>query len=189
MAMFTEKTQIRELSRELALPEGVTATMNSGILQVKGPLGVVKKNFNLIRVTVTAEGEQVKIKPFGTKKQDKAVLGTCESIIRHIIDGVTEGFTYKMKVAFAHFPVTVKIKGKEVQVENFYGERSPRIAEIVGDCKVFTQGDDMIIQGVSVEDVGHTVANIEQATKVKRKDQRVFLDGIYLYEKVRGQSA
>ena len=188
MVMSTEKIQTSELSRELALPEGVTATMNSGVLQVKGPLGVVKKDFNLIRATVKVDRKQVEIKPFGTKRQDKAVLGTCESIIRNIIDGVTKGFTYKMKVAFAHFPVTVKIKGKEVHVENFYGERSPRIAKIVGDCKVSTQGDDIIIQGVSVEDVGHTAANIEQATKVKRKDQRVFLDGIYLYEKVRGQN-
>src|SRR3989304_1566679 len=117
--MSTEKTQIRELSRELALPEGVNATMTSGILKVSGPLGLVTKDFNLIRITVTVDGKQVKIKPFGTKKQDKAVLGTCESIIRNIIDGVTKGFTYKMKVAFAHFPVTVKIKGKEVHVENF----------------------------------------------------------------------
>ena len=90
-----------------------------------------------------------------------------------------------MKVVFAHFPITVKVKGKEVHVENFYGERSPRVAQIVGDCKASVQGDDVIIQGINVEDVGHTAANLEQATKVRRKDQRVFLDGLYVYEKVR----
>jgi len=44
----------------------------------------------------------------------------------------------------------------------------------------------VIIQGINLEDVSQTAANIEQATKVKRKDPRIFLDGIYVYEKEEG---
>ncbi len=66
------------------------------------------------------------------------------------------------------------------------GERSARVTEILGDCKVSVEGDDIIIKGVSLEDVGQTAANLEQATKIKRKDQRIFLDGIYVYEKIEG---
>ena len=66
------------------------------------------------------------------------------------------------------------------------GERSPRIAKIVGKCKVTVEGDDIIVKGVSVEDVGQTSANVEQATKIKRKDQRIFLDGVYIYHKEEG---
>ena len=50
------------------------------------------------------------------------------------------------------------------------------------------QEDDVIVRGVSLDDVGQTAANIEQATKVKRKDQRVFLDGVYIYEKRKEQN-
>jgi len=39
---------------------------------------------------------------------------------------------------------------------------------------------------MNLEDVGQTAANIEQGTKVKRKDPRVFLDGIYVYERLKG---
>ncbi len=99
---------------------------------------------------------------------------------------MTKGYLYRMKVVFAHFPVTVKVKGDTVGVENFMGERSARSAKIVGDCKVSVEGDDIIIKGVSLEDVGQTAANLEQATKIKRKDQRIFLDGIYVYEKKKG---
>jgi large subunit ribosomal protein L6 len=109
------------------------------------------------------------------------------SIINNMITGVTKGFTYKLKVAFAHFPITVKVKGDEVHVENFYGERAPRVAKIVGNCKIEVEEDDVIVKGVSIDDVGQTAANIEQATTVKRKDQRVFLDGVYIYEKRRGE--
>jgi large subunit ribosomal protein L6 len=88
-------------------------------------------------------------------------------------------------VIYAHFPVTVKVQGKKVVVENFYGERSPRVAEIVGDTKAEVQGEDIVLNGVSIQDVGQTAANLEQATMVKRKDQRVFLDGVYVYERIR----
>ena len=59
------------------------------------------------------------------------------------------------------------------------------MAEIIGDTKVDVQGEDLIVNGVSLQDVGQTAANLEQATTVKRKDQRVFLDGVYVYERIR----
>ncbi|MEM4727737.1 MAG: 50S ribosomal protein L6, partial [Candidatus Bathyarchaeia archaeon] len=45
------------------------------------------------------------------------------------------------------------------------------------------KGDDIILEGINIEDVGQTAANIQQATKTKRKDPRKFIDGIYVYEK------
>ncbi len=60
------------------------------------------------------------------------------------------------------------------------------MAKIVGACKVAIEGDDVIVKGVSVEDVGQTAANVELATKIKRKDQRIFLDGVYIYQKGEG---
>ena len=68
-------------------------------------------------------------------------------------------------------------------IKNFTGERGVRVAKIVGDTKVRVEGDDVIVQGINIEDVGQTAANIEQATRVKEKDPRVFLDGIYIYER------
>ncbi|MFQ6053494.1 MAG: 50S ribosomal protein L6, partial [Candidatus Bathyarchaeia archaeon] len=45
------------------------------------------------------------------------------------------------------------------------------------------QGDDIIIEGIDIEEVGQTAANIQRATKIRRKDLRKFLDGIYVYNK------
>ncbi len=99
---------------------------------------------------------------------------------------MTKGYTYRVKVVYAHFPISVKTKGDEILVENFVGERSPRVAKIVGACKVTVEGDDVIVKGVSLEDVGQTAANVELATKIKRKDQRVFLDGSLHIRKIGG---
>ncbi len=59
----------------------------------------------------------------------------------------------------------------------------------MGDTNVVPKGEDIIVQGINIEDVSQTAANIEMATKVKKKDPRVFLDGIYIYERQRGIEA
>ena len=101
-----------------------------------------------------------------------------------MIKGSTKGFTYKLKIVFAHFPITVKIKGKEISVDNFFGERSSRNSKIIGDdTKVTVQGEDVIISGSNIENVSQTAANLELATRIKNKDSRVFLDGVYIYSK------
>ena len=168
------------------LLKGVTASVDGRVLSVKGPLGTVKKNFNRIHVNIGIDSGKVQITSVSAKKKYVVSSNTVSSLVRNMVTGVTEGYLYKMKVVFAHFPVTVKVKGNTVVVENFMGERSARVTKIVGDCKVTIDGDDIIIKGVSLEDVGQTSANLEQATKIKRKDQRIFLDGVYVYEKKKG---
>jgi large subunit ribosomal protein L6 len=168
------------------LPDGVTASLQGRTLSIKGKLGESKKHFDKVNVNIGVEGNKVVISPFSKKKKDNVIINTVRSILNNMITGVTKGYTYRVKVVYAHFPITVKTKGKQVLVENFIGERSPRVSEILGDCKVTVEGDDVIVKGVSLEDVGQTAANIELATKIKRKDQRIFLDGLYIYHKEHG---
>ncbi len=182
--MATSTEVVRETAIEL--PEGVTAALNGRTLSLKGKLGEARKNFEKINVNIAVEGNRVVISPFSKKKKDNVIINTVHSIVNNMVTGVTKGFTYKLKVVYAHFPITVKTKGKQILVENFVGERSPRVSEIVGDCKVSIEGDDIVVKGVSVEDVGQTAANVELATKIRRKDQRIFLDGVYIYHKEEG---
>jgi len=165
------------------VPPEVKATLDVRILSIKGKLGEAKKRFDKVNVNLSVEGSRIVVSPFSAKKKDNVIINTVSSLVNNMVAGVTKGYTYRLKVVYAHFPITVKTKGDQVLVENFVGERSPRMARIVGDCKVSAEGDDVIVKGVSLEDVGQTAANIELATKIKRKDQRVFLDGIYIYQK------
>ncbi|MBI3859952.1 MAG: 50S ribosomal protein L6 [Thaumarchaeota archaeon] len=168
------------------LPEAVTASMDGRTLTIKGKLGETKKNFEKININVDLDGNKVVLTPFSKKKKDRVIVNTVSSLINNMATGVTEGYTYRLKVVYAHFPISVKTKGDEILVENFVGERSPRVAKVVGKCKVSIEGDDIVVKGVSVEDVGQTAANVELATKIKRKDQRIFLDGVYIYAKEKG---
>jgi large subunit ribosomal protein L6 len=100
-----------------------------------------------------------------------------------MIKGVSQGFVYKMKIVFVHFPTSVKVVEKEVHIENFIGERKARIAPILGNTKVTVKQDDVIIEGIDIDEVSQTAANIQTRTRIRNKDLRKFLDGIYVYSK------
>jgi large subunit ribosomal protein L6 len=97
--------------------------------------------------------------------------------------GVTEGWEYKMEVFYAHFPMQVSVDGDHVVIKNFLGEKAPRRAKIRGDTEIQVDGEEVTLSGPNKEDVGQTAADIEQLTRVKDKDTRVFQDGVYITEK------
>jgi large subunit ribosomal protein L6 len=182
--MSTKQTENHELT--ILVPETVKVTEKHRILNVEGPLGKTRKNFKKIPVDLQVSGKNITLKSFGTRKKDYAIFKTAESIINTLIKGVQQGYTFKMKIVYAHFPITVKVKDDKILVENFQGERAARISKIVGSTKVVSKGDDVIITGSVLTDVSQTAGSLQQNTKVKNKDHRVFLDGIYLFEKLDG---
>lgn len=174
----------QEIVADVEAPANVKVTMDRNILSVRGKLGTVKKDFTKLPATIIIDGHKITIKPYGSRKRDLAVTHTARSIIESMIKGVEKGYTYKLKIIFAHFPISVKVKGREINVENFFGERSPRVSRIIGEAtKVNVVGEDVVVQGPSLEDVSQTAANIELSTRTKDKDQRVFLDGLYVYSR------
>ena len=182
--MSTE--QLEKFQDEVEIPEGVTITQSKNMLSFVGPLGKTFKSFRRIPVNIEIKDNKVILKSTDYKKRDYAILHTARSIIRNICEGLIVGYTIKMKIVYAHFPVTVKVDGKTIIIENFQGERAPRKTHIVGNTKVIPKGEDVILTGEVWTDITQTAANIELKTKVKNKDHRVFLDGIYGYEKKKG---
>ncbi|HIH64336.1 50S ribosomal protein L6 [Methanothermobacter thermautotrophicus] len=170
------------IREEIPIPDGVDVTIDGGVT-VKGPKGELSRKFNHSEISMAVEDDKMVLEVKFPKKKDKAMIGTVRAHISNMITGVTEGFRYRMKIVYAHFPMSVKVAGDKVVIENFLGERHPRTARIVGDTKVQVKGDEVEITGINKEHVGQTMANIEQATKIKGRDPRVFQDGIYLVSK------
>lgn len=166
------------LREEIPIPEGIDVTIEDEVT-VKGSKGQLSRKFNYPNVVIKKDNGNVVLEAHFPKKKDKAMLGTIRSHISNMITGLTDGFTYNMKIVYAHFPMTVKAGKDKVTIENFLGERYPRTAKIVGSAKVQVKGEDVVVTGINKEDVGQTMANLEQATKIKGRDPRVFQDGIY----------
>ena len=101
-----------------------------------------------------------------------------------MVKGVTDGFTYTLKALYSHFPMTLAVQGNQLIVNNYFGERVPRSANILAGVDVKVQNKtEIVVSGIDKEAVGQTAANIERSTTVKKRDRRVFQDGIYLIEK------
>jgi len=179
--MSTKEVEIHEVT--IPIPDTVKIYEKHRILNVEGPLGKTRKTFKRIPVDLQVSGKSIILKSLGTRKKDYAIFKTAESLINSLIKGVQKGYTFKMKIVYAHFPITVKVKDGYINVENFQGERAPRVSKVFGDTKVVPKGDDVIVTGPVLTDVSQTAAALQQNTKVKNKDSRVFLDGIYLFEK------
>ena len=170
------------------IPEDVSVEVNEKKVKVSGKKGSLMKDFSHAPVTIVKENNHIKVYVRYGRKKEAAVVGTIASHIKNMILGVSKGFTYRMKIVYSHFPINVKVMGDKglVVIENFIGERAPRYAKIYGNVKVTVQGDDVVIEGIDINEVSQTAANIQSATKIRNKDPRVFLDGIYVYQKAVG---
>ena len=165
------------------IPEGVTVTIEDRKVTVKGQKVTLTREFPVSRISMTIQGSQVILICDLPKKKENALLGTFRSHITNMIIGVTGGFEYKMKIVYSHFPVKTSVKGDKFVIDNFLGEKYPRTASILGDTKISVKGDEVILTGPDKEAVGQTSANIEQITRIKGYDPRVFQDGIYIISK------
>ncbi|TDA30768.1 MAG: 50S ribosomal protein L6 [Hadesarchaea archaeon] len=168
---------------EIEIPEGVEVKIEGGRVEVSGPKGKVVRNLSLRDLEVRREGNKVRIYSRSDKRKVKAMAGTVKAHLRNAFKGVTQGFVYKLKIVYSHFPITVKVEGDRVTIHNLLGEKVPRVARIVGGAEVEVVGDEILVRGVDKEEVGQTALNIEQASRPKGKDPRVFQDGCYLFER------
>ncbi|MBI5229152.1 50S ribosomal protein L6 [Candidatus Micrarchaeota archaeon] len=165
------------------IPDGISVELTGESIRVKGPLGTLEKRFNSRLLKVEQKGNEVIVS--SDKKLTREVLSsvkTTEAHIRNMFEGVQKGYEKKLVCIFAHFPVSLEVKGSELLIKNFLGERVPRKAKIMDGVKVEAKGSELIVSGPGKEDVGQTARNIINATKVKGRDQRIFQDGIYLVE-------
>jgi len=169
--------------KEVEIPEGVRVEIDNGRVIVEGEKGKLERILYHPKIRVEKKDNRVVVECEFARKKEAALVGTFAAHIRNMIKGVTEGFIYKMKIVYSHFPMKVNVKDGEVIIENFLGEKFPRKAKIFGNVKVEVKGDEVIIEGINREEVGQTAANIEFATKVRDRDIRVFQDGIYIVSK------
>jgi large subunit ribosomal protein L6 len=169
----------------IEVPAGVSLTVEGRRLVAKGPLGTSQRPFPSDVLSLeTKEGQATLtlLLPPG-RRESQALLGTWAAHVRNLIAGLTRGVEAKLKVVAAHFPMKVSVKGNELVIENFLGEKYPRSAHLVPGTVAQVDGEFVILSGTDIEQVGQSGANIERATRIRDYDPRVFQDGIYLTER------
>jgi large subunit ribosomal protein L6 len=167
----------------LQIPDEVDAEMDHLELTVEGPNGSVTRRLWYPNISVSVADGAVVIETDAEDAKTMSTVGTFESHVQNMFHGVTEGWEYEMEVFYSHFPMDVAIQDGEVVIENFLGERAPRMAPVHGETDVEIDGEIVTLSGPDIEAVGQTAADIEQLTRVTDKDVRVFQDGVYITQK------
>ncbi|MFH0973466.1 MAG: 50S ribosomal protein L6 [Candidatus Micrarchaeota archaeon] len=164
----------------MKIPEGIAIEIVGNVIRVKGSGGELEKKFNPLLLGVKIENGELAVS-FKRKENRalRAAKNAMEAHVRNMIVGVTKGYEKRLEVVFAHFPVSIEVKGKDVFIKNFLGEKVARKARIAGDAQVVVAGNSITVKGNNKEDVGQTANNIVRATKIRERDIRVFQDGVY----------
>ncbi|MDP4012774.1 MAG: 50S ribosomal protein L6 [Candidatus Nanoarchaeia archaeon] len=172
-----------EFVNEVILPQGVEAQVDGKTVKVKGPKGEVTKTLLSKTVAFEKVDNKILLKSEDSAKNFKRIVNTFRSHINGMVEGVTKGFVYKLKVCSGHFPMTIKIEKDKILINNFLGEKIPRVSKILEGAKVTQNGDVIIVEGIDLANVSQTAANLEIAVRIRNRDRRRFQDGIYLTEK------
>ena len=73
--------------RFVSIPSEVTVKLEGKILTVKGPLGELKKDFSHAKVHIELVGDKIVVKSLGSKRTDKAIVGTISTHIKNMVKG------------------------------------------------------------------------------------------------------
>jgi len=183
--------KIAFFKEELEIPDGVKVLLEGGHhIRVKGANGDITKDFSHITgIKVTIKDNKVVFSTNFPKSGTLALIKTVVSIINNLIIGVQTNYKYVSKIAYSHFPCSVRVdeKNQTIFIENFLGERAPRKAKYPNNVKVEVKGEDVYFIGPDKETLGQSAANVKRACRIRKKDPRVFQDGVYLYRKQLGE--
>ncbi|MCD6562329.1 MAG: 50S ribosomal protein L6 [Thermoproteales archaeon] len=184
------------LKNEVEIPSDINVVIDGKRVKIQGPLGVIEKDFSHLHNIIIEKGDDNKIiiESWFPSKKEQSLVNTVALHLKNAFIGVQKGYRYKMKIVYAHFPMSLKVDEKNniVIIENFLGSRDKKYAKILPGVKVKVQKDDVIIEGINIDAVGQTAANIHLAAKLRGKRRLSphgreggpgILDGIYLYAK------
>jgi len=170
-------------------------------IKVTGPKGTLERDFKHIRMDIrkvpgkeleyTEEDKEynsdfIKVDLWFASRKQLACVRTICSHIENLFTGVIQGFQYKMRFVYSHFPINVSLAGNVVEIRNFLGEKRVRRIPLLDGVDYERSADvkdQIVLSGIDIAAVSLTAAKIQQATNIRHKDLRKFLDGIYVSEK------
>ena len=83
--------------RPVAIPAGVTATIEGGLLSVKGPKGTLTLTL-ADEISYAIEDGAISVKPANATKRARSYWGMQRTLVQNLVTGVTEGFTKVLEI-------------------------------------------------------------------------------------------
>ncbi len=166
--------------KAVAIPSGVTASIENGTLSVKGPKGTLTMGLS-DHISYTVEGDEIQVKPANDTKLARSFWGMHRTLVSNLVEGVTEGFTKTLEISGVGY--RAKAQGKSLKLE--LGFSHDVNIDVPEGLEVKTPDQTTVeISGMDKQAVGQLAAEIRQWRKPEPyKGKGIKYRGEYVFRK------
>ncbi|MFN7225113.1 MAG: 50S ribosomal protein L6 [Paracoccaceae bacterium] len=164
--------------KPVSMVKGVSASVSGQTVEVKGPKGT--RSFTATDdVTITIDGDEIKVTPRGTSKRARQQWGMARSMVENLVTGVTSGFKKELEIQGVGYRAAVA--GNVLKLSLGY---SHEVNFAVPDGVTVTspKQTEIVVEGIDQQLVGQVAANIREWRKpepykgkgIRYKDEYIF---------------
>jgi large subunit ribosomal protein L6 len=167
--------------KPIAVPGGVSASVESGTLTVKGPKGTLAMKLldDLVKYEV-GEGE-IRVTPLVDAQRNRAAWGMQRTNVQNLVTGVTEGFTKVLEITGVGYRAAAQGNNLRLQLGYSHDVNFP-VPEGV-DVKT-PDPNTVEISGIDKQKVGQVAAEIRRWRKPEPyKGKGIKYRGEYIFRK------
>lgn len=145
----------------IAVPAGVEVTIDGATVTVKGPKGQLTRSFADM-LTISLNDGVLTVERPDDSREAKSLHGLTRTLLHNMVEGVSTGFSKKLQLVGVGYRAAKKGNDLEMQL----GFSHPVLIEcpknISFECPSQTE---IIVSGISKEQVGQVAANIRKWRK------------------------
>jgi large subunit ribosomal protein L6 len=142
--------------KPIAVPTGVTASVEGQTVKVKGPKGAMELTL-LDDVTVKMQDGAIKVDPRNETKRARSMWGTARTAVANLVTGVSQGFEKKLEINGVGYRAAVQGKNLNLQL-GFSHDVSYPIPQ--GVTIATPKPTEVVITGIDKQLVGQVAAEI-----------------------------
>ena len=166
--------------KPVAVPAGVTPSIEGSTLSVKGPKGTLTLQMRE-EISYTLENDGITVKPANETKQARAFWGMQRTLVQNLVTGVTEGFTKKLLITGVGYRAASQGKVLKLQL----GYSHDVNIDVPEGIEIKTPDQTTVeISGIDKQKVGQVAAEIRRWRKPEPyKGKGIKYDGEFIFRK------
>jgi large subunit ribosomal protein L6 len=166
--------------KPVAIPSGVTATIDGGQLSVKGPKGTLTMPL-ADHISYEVQDGAISVQPANDTKQARAFWGMQRTLVQNLVTGVTEGFTKTLEITGVGYRANAQ--GKNLKLQLGYSH-DVDFAVPEGITIATPDQTTVNISGIDKQKVGQVAAEIRRWRKPEPyKGKGIKYRGEYIFRK------
>ena len=166
--------------KPVTIPSGVTATIEAGQLNVKGPKGALAMGLSDL-VTYKLEDGSISVQPANDGKAARSHWGMHRTLVSNLVEGVTGGFTKVLEIKGVGYRANAQ--GKKLKLQLGYSHDVD--LDVPEGLEVKTPDQTTVeISGIDKQKVGQFAAEVRRWRKPEPyKGKGIAYRGEYIFRK------